>query len=557
MDPLFSKKNVIGYWQKGDCEPETGSTAIKKALDHVTEPISLINMAGRLGVGCRGRVIIGDIEAEPSPRYPLLAYAPALHPGDLGDLSFKNAHGLQYAYVVGAMANGITSIRMVEEAGRAGMIGFFGAAGLMPAEIESAIVQLQTRCGNFPFGFNLINSPNDPDLEKTVVDLYLRKGIRRISASAYLDLTLPLIYYRVSGIHQDSDGNIICPNKIIAKVSRIEIAEKFLSPPPEKLLSQLVADNRITPEEAALAKQVPVAEDLTAEADSGGHTDNRPALSLLPTMIALRDDILKSYGVPPSLRIGLGGGIADPVSTAAAFSMGAAYVLTGSVNQSCIESGTSDEVRQMLAVASQADIAMAPAADMFEMGVKVQVLKRGTMFPFRAAKLYELYAAHDCYESIPQKQKHLLERDFFRCSFDTEWERTKSFFNKRDPKQVERGKKDPKHRMALVFRSYLGQSSNWANTGDPERKIDYQIWCGPAMGAFNQWVKGSFLGNAENRQLVTVAKNLLFGASVIIRTNWLKHQGVQLPAGVGGFDPKPSEAIDCLLSNTPDQGHMG
>src|ERR1019366_8424775 len=54
------------------------------------------------------------------------------------------------------------------------------------------------------------------------------------------------------------------------------------------------------------------------------------------------------------------------------------------------ESGASEGVRRLLAQAEQADTAMAPAADMFEMGVKVQVLKRGTMFPMRAAKLYEL-----------------------------------------------------------------------------------------------------------------------------------------------------------------------
>ena len=206
---LISKNSIIGYWQRGVFEPEAGTAAIKKALGCVTEPISLIDMDGRLGVGCKGRVIIGDTEADPPPGYPLVAYAPALHPRDLGDPAFKNAHGLQYAYVAGAMANGITSTRMVEEAGRAGMIGFFGAAGLPPAEIESAINQLQTRCKNFPFGFNLIPSPNDPDPEQTVVELYLREGIRRVSASAYLDLTLPLVYYRVSGIHQDPDGNII------------------------------------------------------------------------------------------------------------------------------------------------------------------------------------------------------------------------------------------------------------------------------------------------------------------------------------------------------------
>ncbi len=81
--------------------------------------------------------------------------------------------------------------------------------------------------------------------------------------------------------------------------------------------------------------------------------------------------------------------------------MGAAYVVTGSVNQACVESGTSDAVRKMLAEAGQADVTMAPAADMFEMGVKVQVLKRGTMFAMRAAKLYELYRAYPSLGSDP------------------------------------------------------------------------------------------------------------------------------------------------------------
>ena len=103
--------------------------------------------------------------------------------------------------------------------------------------------------------------------------------------------------------------------------------------------------------------------------------------------------------MPP--RVGAAGGISTPWSAAAAFAMGASYVVVGSVNQSCVESGTSDAVRKMLAQAQQADIAMAPAADMFEMGVKVQVLKRGTMFAMRAAKLLEFYRAHDAIDRIP------------------------------------------------------------------------------------------------------------------------------------------------------------
>jgi hypothetical protein len=101
--------------------------------------------------------------------------------------------------------------------------------------------------------------------------------------------------------------------------------------------------------------------------------------------------------------------------------------------------------------------------------------------------------------------------------------------------------------MALVFRSYLGQSSNWANTGDPSRKIDYQIWCGPAIGAFNQWIKGSFLENLENRKTVTVAMNLLCGASVATRVNWLRSQGVEFPSNIGKFSPMPLPNILELL----------
>jgi PfaD family protein len=212
-------------------------------------------------------------------------------------------------------------------------------------------------------------------------------------------------------------------------------------------------------------------------------------------------------------------------------------VLTGSVNQCCVEAGTSEAVCAMLAEAGQADVAMAPAADMFELGVKVQVLKRGTMFPYRAAKLYELYTAHAGFDQIPAKQRETLERDFFRCTFEQEWEQTRRFFMQRDPKQVERAGKDPKHKMALVFRSYLGRSSTWAIQGEPTRKIDYQIWCGPAIGAFNQWVKGSFLEAPRNRRTAVVAMNLLFGAAVVTRTNWLRAQGLAIPGSAGSARP--------------------
>jgi PfaD family protein len=446
------------------------------------------------------------------------------------------------------MANGITSVEMVVAAVRAGLMGCFGAAGLNLDEIDTAIQRLQQDLPDLTFGFNLIHSPNEPHLEAAVVDLYLKRGIRLVSASAYMDMTLPLVLYRVKGIHQDAKGNIICPNRVIAKVSRVEVARKFFSPPPPKLLQVLLEKNLITRTEAELAAHIPLSQDLTAEADSGGHTDNRPALALLPTMLALRDDLSAKHRYPELICVGLGGGIATPEATAAAFSMGAAYVLTGSVNQSCIEAGTSETVRQMLSEAGQADVVMAPAADMFEMGVKVQVLKRGTMFPFRAAKLYDLYQNYESLEAIPPKEREMLERDYFHGSFGDEWEQTKEFFKERDPRQISQAENDPRHKMALVFRSYLGRTSSWANSGDPTRRIDYQIWCGPSMGAFNEWTRGTFLAKPENRTTVTVAMNLLFGAAVKTRCNWLRCQGVALPPGAEHFAPMKLTEINDLLS---------
>ena len=529
MQSLNFNDHPTGWWQPSRELPVTNKQALREAILKVTHPLYIVNLNGQMAFSRDGTITIGEKKPSGTDALPLIGYVPALHPENLGDSGFKQFHNIRYAYIAGAMANGITSVAMVEEAGRNGMMGFFGAAGLLPDEIEAAIIKLQSSLGLRPFGFNLIHSPTDPALELATVKLYLRCGIKLISASAYLDLTLPLVYYRVNGIYRDAKGNIICPNKIIAKVSRVEIARKFFAPPPDKYLRQLVDQRLISPEQVALATEIPMADDMTAEADSGGHTDNRPALALLPTMLALRDEVASAHNYPNPLRIGLAGGIATPESTAAAFAMGAAFVLTGSINQSCREAGTSETVRQMLAKADQADVAMAPAADMFEMGVKVQVLKHGTMFALRAAKLYELYSQYDSYEDIPVKQREILQRDFFKCSFLDEWEQTKQFFAERDPRQIELAEQKPKHQMALVFRSYLGRSSNWAKTGDPTRKIDYQIWCGPAMGAFNQWAKGTFLENSDNRKTVTVAMNLLFGAAVTTRVNWLRLQGIALP----------------------------
>ncbi|CCH65631.1 Enoyl-[acyl-carrier-protein] reductase [FMN] [Richelia intracellularis HM01] len=301
-----------------------------------------------------------------------------------------------------------------------------------------------------------------------------------------------------------------------------------MQPAPEKILRALVSQGLITELQAKLANKVPLADDITVEADSGGHTDNRPLVCLLPSIITLRDEIQAKYNYTCPIRVGVAGGIATPGSALAAFMMGAAYVVTGSVNQSCLESGASEHAKELLSQAEMADVMMAPAADMFEMGVKLQVLKRGTMFALRAQKLYELYRNYKSIEEIPHTEKLKLEKQIFRMALDEVWEVTANYLSQRNPDKLGKALNNPKLKMALIFRWYLGLSSRWSNTGEKGRELDYQIWCGPAMGSFNNWVRGSYLTSPENRHVVDIANHIMTGAAFLYRIQSLKMQGLQI-----------------------------
>jgi PfaD family protein len=344
--------------------------------------------------------------------------------------------------------------------------------------------------------------------------------------------------YRLTGLTRGADGYVLARNRVIAKISRAETARQFMNPVPEAMVKALLSEGKITADEAALAKDISVADDIIVEADSGGHTDNRPLISLLPVIINTRDQLQTRGSQGYAVRVGAAGGISTPASVAGAFGMGAAFVVTGSVNQAAVESGTSAKARQMLCQADIADVIMAPAADMFEMGVKLQVLKRGTMFAMRAQKLYELYRAHASIEEIPADETKRLETQVFKRSMAEVWADTQKYWQKMDAKQLERAASNPKHKMALMFRSYLGLASRWAIQGDDTRNMDYQVWCGPAMGAFNDWVKGTALDPPAARQVVDIARNLLEGAAALTRAQSARAQGIPVPEMAFQFSPR-------------------
>ncbi len=491
--------------------------------------------------GARGVAVEGSmVEVDTPDSWPVAAVLPAMFPEWLGDRSFAETHGTRFPYVSGAMANGIATTDLVIAMARAGCMGFFGAAGLARDRIALAVDELTATLGpsGAPWGCNLIHSPQEPELEAAVAQLYIERGVRRVSAAAYMSLTPAIVRYSASGIDLDVAGRVRRPNMVFAKISRPEVARHFMSPPPRKMLDALVAQGKLTAAEADLAATLPVAEDITVESDSGGHTDNRPLGPLFSTIQSLRDEIVAEYGYTRPIRLGAAGGIGTPQAVASAFALGASYVLTGTVNEACVESGLSDEGKRMLASAGIADITMAPAADMFELGVDLQVLKRGTMFAPRAKKLYELYRSYRSLDQLPADEVAELEKILGTTVAEC-WESTREFWMDREPAQVERAEREPRHMMALTFRSYLGQSSRWAIDGQSDRMLDYQIWCGPAMGAFNEWTAGSFLAEPAARTAAQVAMNLLEGAAVITRAHQLRTFGVAVDPSSFDYRPRP------------------
>jgi trans-AT polyketide synthase/acyltransferase/oxidoreductase domain-containing protein len=445
-----------------------------------------------------------DSGPAPVPRLPKIT------PERLGSEEFKRDYGLRYAYAAGAMVKGIASKDIVVRMGRAGFLSFYGTGGVDLPEIEQNIRAIQHALSHGePYGMNLLCNSIRPQTEMETVDLFLRYGIRNIEAAAYMQMTPALVKFRLSGLRREAQGALTIANRVLAKVSRPEVAQLFLSPAPERIVKQLVEQRQITAEQAAWAKTVPMADDLCVEADSGGHTDMGVAAVLIPTIIRLRDSMQQQHNYARQVRVGAAGGIGTPESAACAFMLGADFILTGSINQCTAEAGMSDVVKDMLQDINVQDTDYAPAGDMFEIGAKIQVLKKGVFFPARANKLYLLWREHDSLASLDaQTAKHIQDK-YFRRSFEEVYAETRNHYLPIIPEEIDKAERNAKYKMALVFRWYFIHTMRLALTGNLEQRVDFQVHCGPALGAFNQWVKGTALADWRQRHVDQIGEKLM------------------------------------------------
>lgn len=518
-------------WQGRACQTGQSVQEAAALLHDLSRPLYVVQSDDRVILEATGSLSATGFRN-------CLGIVPATLPEHLGDPSFLRDHGVRFAYHAGAMANGISSEEMVIALGTQRILSSFGAGGLSVERVRDAVRHISQHLPNGPYALNLLHNPTQPDWEMECVKLFIQHGVRVVEASAYMSLSAAIVYYRIQGLARGEHGVPLRRNRIIAKVSRREVAQQFLSPAPEKIVRKLLSDGLITQEQAALAASVPLADDITVEGDSGGHTDNGALSCVFRSIVELRDEIASKQQYPLRVRVGAAGGIGSPHAVLAAFALGAAYVVTGSINQACVESGTSPRVKQLLGKAGMVDVAMAPSADMFEIGAKVQVLKGGTMYALRAQKLYALYKQHERLEDIPDAELKALEKSIFLQPLQQVWEETVAFFRSRAALHlISAAEANPKKKMALAFQWYLGQSSRWAIAGDAARTIDYQVWCGPAMGAANEWLKGTRYEPVENRKAAEIAALLMTGAAYLFRIGALRQMGVIMPELLARYLP--------------------
>jgi trans-AT polyketide synthase/acyltransferase/oxidoreductase domain-containing protein len=440
----------------------------------------------------------------------------SIDPTRLGHSDFRSEYGVRYAYTAGAMYKAIASEALVVALARAGLIGYFGTGGLTLSGIDTAIESIRSQITeNQAFGMNLLHNTRRPGLENQTVDLFLSRHVRFVEAAAYTDVTPSIVRYRLRGLCRGPGETITAPHLVLAKISRPEVARAFMSPAPDGMVRELVAAGHLTPQEAEMGRSLPVAGDICVEADSGGHTDKGVAYALMPVMLDLRDQIMARYSYRKPIRVGAAGGIGSPAAAAAAFVMGADFITTGSINQCTVEAGTSERVKDMLQDMDVRDTAYAPAGDMFETGAKVQVLSKGVFFPGRANNLYELYLRHNSVDEIDRQTKKQIEEKYFKRSFEDVWYEARNYYSLIDP-EFEKSDPSPKQKMGVIFKWYFIHTTRLAMHGAEEEKVNYQVHCGPALGAFNQWVKGTALESWRNRHVSDIAERIMNGAAAIL-----------------------------------------
>ena len=426
----------------------------------------------------------------------------------LGSSHFKSDHKLNYAYVAGAMSNGVSGKKMVMALVNAGMMGILGSCNMTEEKLRQDITDLNKALGkNAGWGVNLVHDPSTLDEERKKIDLFLTCEVHRLEVANYVTITDQLVRYR----YQDVDESSI-PRKILVKTGYPDVASIFMKPAPEHIINKLLSENVLGPAQAELARSMPMADDICVMADSGWITNQGNPFILLPAMLELRNELASASGI----RVGLGGGIGSPESVAAAFLMGADFVQTGSINQATVEADTTDYVKDILASLNIQDTSVLPSAVNVNGEAKIQTIKKSTLFSARARNLIAIYQKYQSVDEINTPDREKIENKYFKKSMSQIWQDIMMPYANKKPDWLVQAEKKPKLKLALILNWYFKMAETSALQEDENRKMDFCIYCGPAQGAFNKWAQGQALSDWRNRYVAEIGKKLMEEAASLL-----------------------------------------
>lgn len=442
---------------------------------------------------------------------------PVVRAEQLGSDTFRSRYNLKYSYLVGGMYQAISSKEMILSLAEEYILGFYGSGGTKLEKIKEEVKFIKSRLTtDKPFGVNIVSNIENEKKENSLISFLLEEEVNILEASGYIYITKGLVRYQAKGLYIEN-GSVKRKNHIIAKVSRPEVAELFMSPAPENIIKTLMANEEITTEQANWLRSIPIASDICVEADSGGHTDQGVMAIILPAVKRMMDKKMRIHNYKENIHVGAAGGIGTPEAAAAAFLLGADFIMTGSINQCSVEAGTSSLVKDMLEKVEVQDTEYAPAGDMLEFGSKVQVLKKGTFFPARANKLYDVFKHNSSLVELDSELIQQIENSYLQKSMDQILREERDYMRVHHPEELVKLEVDEKYKLLTILKYYFRNSSNYAIEGLKERKVDYQIQCGKAMGAFNDWVRGTGLEEWQNRTVTGIAELLMNETAVYIK----------------------------------------
>lgn len=425
----------------------------------------------------------------------------------LGSGAFRARYRLRLAYLAGS-SRGAGSVETALRLAGAGLMGVLGGSGLSPEQVAARLLETRRQLpSGAPLALALLHSPENPELEMALALTATENEVDVLEVSGFLQPRLSLLMFRFAGCAERGE-----PRLVLARVARPDVASELVAPPSSHLLEMGLREGLLSPEDARVAVHWPLVSELCADPEGGGLTGSSSWAVLLPCLKAEATRARQRHGFSGEIFVGACGGMGSPEALAAAFFLGADFVMTTGINSCTPQSPLCPEARDLLAKVGVGDTTYAPAWETFELGGRMEVVRRGTLFAARAHKLQDIYRRGESLEALSESDRKWLEKHLLRTSIAEAWSRVQNELASVLPQALAAAADSPRLRLSLLCKWYLWSSLRAAH-GSATPSSDFAIPCDSEMGALNEWLKGTPLQPWSERHVDVLAQRLMTAAA--------------------------------------------